>query len=233
MELLDQADLDVKILEVKDLAEHRKGFVVERPQNFSYQPGQYMLIELVEDYGTPFSLASSPTEEVLKFATVIRDGSPLKEEMDAKEPGDHFIVSGPYGEFIYEEKGKKIGLIAGGIGVTPFIGILQYLTDNGLDTRATLLYSCKTPQSTAFKEELAELSARNNNIEVVYTMTEDPSYEGHRGRIDRKFVRTHVPDYEERTWYAAGPPSLVQSINRMLRGQLLLRDIKLEVFSGY
>ena len=129
MELVEQADLDVKILAVKELAEHCKSFVVERPRDFLYHPGQYMLIELVEDYGTPFSLASSPTEDVLKFATVIRKGSPLKEEMDAKKQGDNFIVSGPYGEFIYEEKGKKIGLIAGGIGVTPFIGILQYLTD--------------------------------------------------------------------------------------------------------
>ena len=117
MEIVKQADLDVKILAVKELAEHCKGFVVERPQDFLYHPGQYMLIEIAEDYGTPFSLASSPTEEVLKFATVIRDGSPLKEEMDAKEPGNNFIVSGPYGELIYEKKEKKIGLIAGGIGV--------------------------------------------------------------------------------------------------------------------
>ena len=233
MELVEQADLDVKILAVKELAEHCKGFVVERPRDFLYHPGQYMLIELVEDYGTPFSLASSPTEEVLKFATVIRKDSLLKKEMDAKEPGDNFIVSGPYGEFIYEEKEKKIGLIAGGIGITPFIGILQYITDKGLDTQATLLYSGKTLQSTAFKEELAALCAGNKNIEVVYTMTGDSSYPGHQGRVDPKFIRTQVPDYQERTWYAAGPPALVQSINRILRAQLQLHDIKLEVFSGY
>ena len=233
MELVDQADLDVKILAVKELAEHCKGFVVERPRDFLYHPGQYMLIELVEDYGTPFSLASSPTEEVLKFATVIREGSPLKEEMDAKEPGDNFIVSGPYGEFTYEEKEKKIGLIAGGIGITPFIGILQYITDKGLDTQATLLYSGKTLSSTPFKEELAALCARNENIEVVYTMTGDSSYAGHQGRIDPNFIRTQVADYQERTWYAAGSPALVQSINRILRAQLQLHDIKLEVFSGY
>ena len=171
--------------------------------------------------------------QAITFSTVIRKDSPLKEEMDTKEPGDNFIVSGPYGEFIYEEKEKKIGLIAGGIGVTPFIGILQYLTDKGLDTQATLLYSGKTLPSTAFKEELAALCARNKNIEVVYTMTGDSSYAGHQGRIDPTFIRTQVPDYQERTWYAAGSPTLVQSINRILRSQLLLRDIKLEVFSGY
>ena len=123
----------------------------------------------------------------------------------------------PTGEFIYEEKEKKIGLIAGGIGVTPFIGILQYLTDKGLDTQATLLYSGKTLPSTAFKEELAALCARNKNIEVIYTMIGDSSYAGHQGRIDPTFIRTQVPDYQEHTWYAAGPPTLVQSINRILR----------------
>ena len=165
---MEQADLDVKILEVKELAEHRKGFIVERPPDFDYEPGQYMLIELVEDYGTPFPLASSPTEDVLAFATVIREGSDLKQEMDQKKPGDNFILSGPYGEFVYEEREKKIDLIAGGIGITPFIGILRYLTDKGLDTDATLVYSNKSLRTTAFRDELAALSQENKYIKAHY-----------------------------------------------------------------
>ena len=192
-----------------------------------------MLIELVEDYGTPFSLASSPTEDVLAFATVIREGSDLKLEMDQKKPGDDFILSGPYGEFVYEEREKKIGLIAGGIGITPFIGILRYLTDKGLDTDATLVYSNKSLRTTAFRDELAALSQENKYIKVVYTMTDDPSYEGSRGRIDRKLIREHVPDVKERSWYVAGPHVLVQNMNRMLRNELQVRSTKLEVFTGY
>ena len=229
----DVADLEVEILDVLPLAEDRMGWVVARPDGFEYKPGQYMLIELTEDYGTPFSLASSPTEEVLRFATVIRDGSDLKQEMATKKRGDAFILSGPYGELIYGDNEPKIALVAGGIGVTPFIGILRYLTDRNMDTRATLLYSSKRPASTAFREELSELCAANNRIEVVYAMTDDPAFDGHRGRIDRKLIRNNVPDYEERVWYSAGSPGFVASINRMLRTELQVTDIKLEVFTGY
>ena len=192
-----------------------------------------MLIEIMEDYGTPFSLASAPTEEVLKFATVIRDESELKEEMDARQPGDTFILSGPFGELVYEDEEDKIGLIAGGIGVTPFIGILKYLTDCQLGTEATLLYSSRSLAATAFYHELAELCEANDRLRVAYAMTDDPTYDGDRGRIDRHFVRKHVADYTERAWYVAGPPDFVAAINHMLRTELRLRNIKLEVFTGY
>ena len=157
----------------------------------------------------------------------------IANEQCQKKPGDNFILSGPYGEFVYEEQEKKIGLIAGGIGITPFIGILRYLTDKGLDTDATLVYSNKSLRTTAFRDELAALSQENKNIKVVYTMTDDPSYEGSRGRIDRKLIREHVPDVKERSWYVAGPHVLVQNMNRMLRNELQVRSTKLEVFTGY
>ena len=146
----DLADCEVEILEVLSLANDRKGWVVSRPEGFDYRPGQYMLIEIMEDYGTPFSLASSPTESTLRFATVIRDESELKELMDARRAGDTFILSGPFGDLVYEDEEEKIGLIAGGIGVTPFVGILKYVTGEGLETDAALLYSSRTVAGTAF-----------------------------------------------------------------------------------
>ncbi len=232
MSQTDVADCEVEILEVLELAENRKGWVVSRPQSFDYQPGQYMLIEIMEDYGTPFSLASSPTEPVLKFATVIRQESELKELMDAKQPGEHFILSGPFGDLVYEDE-AKVALVAGGIGVTPFVGILKYLTERQLPTQATLLYSCRSLAAAAFHDQLEELAGENEAIRTVYAVTADPGFAGHQGRIDGDFIRAQVPDYAERTWFVAGSPDFVASINHLLRTELRLRNIKLEVFSGY
>ena len=68
---------------------------------------------------------------------------------------------------------------------------------------------------------------------MAYAMTADPAFAGHRGRIDRHFIRDRVPDFADRVWYVAGPPDFVASVNHLLRTELRLRNIKLEVFTGY
>ena len=121
-------NLNVKIKEIKEVAELTKSFVLEKPENFVYEPGQHVFIELSIDNGKPFSLASSPHEDVLEFATIIRDSSEWKQELNDKQEGDELILSGPYGAFKYEDSEKDISFIAGGIGITPFIGILRKLS---------------------------------------------------------------------------------------------------------
>ena len=135
---------------------------------------------------------------MLKFATVIRQESELKELMDAKQTGDHFILSGPFGDLVYDDK-AKVALVAGGIGVTPFVGILKYLTERQLATQATLLYSYRSLVAAAFHDQLEELAGDNEGIQTAFTVTADPDFAGHRERLYRNFIRGQVPDCAERT----------------------------------
>ena len=77
------------------------------------------------------------------------------------------------------------------------------------------------------------MAEANERISVDYAMTGDPAFDGHCRRIDRHFIRDRVPDYADRVWYVAGPPGFVASVNHLLRTELRLRNIKLEVFTGY
>src|SRR3989344_5536719 len=141
---MTQENLHLKILEVKEIVDFTKSFVLEKPENFDYLPGQHIFVEIAPENGKPFSLVSSPTQDFLEFATIIRKDSPFKQELNSLQLGDELIVSGPYGKkFYYEDEEKDIVFIAGGIGITPFIGILRYLTDKEMNTRVTLLYSTK------------------------------------------------------------------------------------------
>ncbi len=225
-------DIKVKIMEIKEIAESTKSFVIEKPESFDYEPGQHVFIELSPNNGKPFSLVSSPHEGVLEFATIIRDISPWKQELNNKKEGDELILSGPYGAFKYEDSEKDIAFIAGGIGITPFIGILRYLTEKEMSTKVDLLYSNKNRKRTAFRKELDEISEKNKNIHIVYTMTDDLDYEGNKGRIDKAFIEKHVENVKDKVWYIAGPPLMVDSLRLILK-ELGVEKIKLDSFKGY
>ena len=225
-------NLNVKIKKIKEVAELTKSFILEKPENFIYEPGQHVFIELSIDDGKPFSLVSSPHEDVLEFATIIRDSSEWNQELNNKQEGNELILSGPYGAFKYEDSEKDIAFIAGGIGITPFIGILRYLTEKGIDTKIVLLYSNKNRKRTAFRKELDDLSEKNKNINIIYTMTDDPEYEGNKSRIDKSFIKKHVEHITNKVWYIAGPPFMVDSFKLVLK-ELGVEKIKIDSFKGY
>lgn len=226
-------DCRVRIKEIKKVADFTKSFVFEKPNGFEYVAGQHGFVELSSDNGKPFSLVSSPHEKIIEFATIIRDQSKWKQELNNKKVGDELILSGPYGTFKYEISENDIALIAGGIGITPFMGILRYLNFKKLTTKVTLLYSNKSENRTAFKSELDLLGEKNSNLNIIYTMTEQEDFEGEKGRIDEEFVRKHVKNPEKKTWYIAGPPIMVKELNEMLRKEFLVKKIKLDSFGGY
>lgn len=228
-----QENLKLKIIEVKEIADFTKSFVLEKPKNFDYLPGQHIFVEIAPENGKPFSLVSSPTQDFLEFATIIRDDSPFKQELNVLNQGDELIISGPYGKrFYYEDEEKDIVFIAGGIGITPFIGILRYLTEKEMNTRVTLLYSSKTLKNTAFRKELNELAEKNKSLRIVYTMTDDLSYKGNKGRIDKLFIKDHVENVQDKVWYISGVPKMVEVLYNSLK-ELNVKNIKLDSFSGY
>ncbi|MBI2105692.1 FAD-dependent oxidoreductase [Candidatus Woesearchaeota archaeon] len=226
-------NLKCKILEIKKPADFTKSFVLQKPKNFNYEPGQHGYIELSLDNGKPFSFVSSPHENILEFATIIRNQSKWKQELDRKKVGDKLILSGPYGQFKYEDSENDIVFIAGGIGITPFMGILRYIAHKKLSTKVILLYSNKSENRTAFKNELDLISEKNQNIKIIYTMTEQEDFDGEKGRINQDFIREHVKNPEKKIWYVAGPPIMVKEINELLKKEFLIKKIKLDSFGGY
>ena len=225
-------DVRVKILKVKEVADFTKSFVFEKPEGFEYKAGNHGYIEISPDNGKPFSFVSSPSDDFVEFATIIRDQSEWKQELNKKNKGDEIILSGPYGKFGYEDSEKEIGFVAGGIGITPFIGILRYINFNELDTKVTLLYSARNLGAVAFKDELDKLSSDNPNIKIVYTITDDETYSGNKGRIDKEFIEKNSEGIKDKTWYIAGPPKMVVAINKILK-DLNVEKIKLDSFGGY
>jgi ferredoxin-NADP reductase len=149
--------------------------------------------------------------------------------------GDWARIDAPYGKFTFEGEHKKIGLLAGGIGITPFIGMCKYCTDLRLNTRITMLYGNRTEDDIAFREQLETMQQQNKNLKVIFLLNEASSnWKGTTGLITTRMIKKEIPDYKETVFYTCGPPAMVHIMEKLFK-QLGLPEIQLkrEYFTGY
>jgi ferredoxin-NADP reductase len=212
---------------------------VEKPRGFDFLPVQFCGLELDTDEGSTeysMSLASSPTRPYLEFGARVTSGSPWKRAFAALKEGDEVEIDGAYGHFVLEPKHPAV-LVAGGIGITPLKGMLEYATDKALPIPVKLLYSNRTEEEIAYRAELDELAKRNPRAEVIHTVTrpkESPGWKGRTGRIDAAMVREAAAGLDEPVFYLCGLPGMVADLARDLSGAgIAPKRIRFEQFWGY
>jgi ferredoxin-NADP reductase len=211
-------------------------------EEVDFRPGQYFWVTLLDppydDEKGPrrhITVVTSPTERgVLGFATRLRD-SAFKRSLQELPVGTEVDVEQPKGEFVLpEEADREYVFIAGGIGITVFRSMLRYIADERLPYRITLLYSNRDRESTAFFDELRQLESEIPGLRVVFTMTDDSSWDGERRRIDRDFLRDHLDDGAGATYLIAGPPPMVEGVVEELKAFGVPEEqIRPDRFSGY
>ena len=221
------------LMVVFDLLGHEVDFV----------PGQYFWVELPErgyederGLRRHISIVTSPNERgVLGLATRIRDTA-FKQTLAELSVGDEVGVEDPKGDFhLPEDTSKEYVFIAGGIGITVLRCMLKYIAEEGLPYRITLLYSNRDRESTAFYDELLELERQIEGLKIVFTMTDDSTWDGETRRIEADFIRAHenkeLGDY---TYIVSGPPGMVNGVGDMLEGEGVSEEQVIRSrFAGY
>jgi len=153
-----------------------------------------------------YSLCNNPIEDTRYVIGVLklpggRGGS--RAMHDSVRAGDEISVSVPRNNFELVEAARRHVLIAGGIGVTPLMAMVERL--DALDADYTMHYCTRSPEQTAFKDRLEERVQKGH---VVYH---------HDGGDPRKGIRlAEVLDgYEPGTHlYYCGPPGLMDAVGR-------------------
>ncbi len=235
----------VKLKNRFPVAEQTMAFQLEKPAGFTFKPGQWIDITLLNPSETDaegdvrgFSIASAPEEELLMVATRMRDTA-FKREI-AKLPLETEVrITMPGGSLALHNNVERTAVfLAGGIGVTPVRSILVHAAKQQLPHRIVFFFSNSRPETAPFLDELTALQEANSHYTFVPTMTDaagsNSSWSGETGKIDKEMLARHLMDAKSPIYYIIGPPGMVAGMEKMLiEAGFDSDDIRTEGFSGY
>lgn len=201
---------------------------------FAFYPGQYAAIGFKRN-GRPspmrcFSIVSSPhNPEAVQFA--MRVQGHFTAAMSKLQQNDTVFLHGPFGDFVVDDRyDKNIVMLAGGIGVTPFMSMARYAADANSQAPMTLLYSCSYPDDIPFMDELLELEKRNPRFKVVFFITRGSvdklqNIRCLAGRIDENRLQQLTGgNYGRFTYFVCGPKQFTKSLRNTLQANEVTAD---------
>ncbi|SPO29107.1 related to globins and related hemoproteins [Ustilago trichophora] len=158
-----------------------------------YRPGQYIsvLVDVERQPGfrqaRQYSLSAAPNAKYYRISvrkdrglSGMRPGYVSNALHDDIQVGDVVHLSHPAGEMFWdgEEDAKRpVVMISAGVGITPFISILDTMVEQGISQQIVFLHGARTSSSRAFWDHLQAVSSTHPNIRYKSFLTSPTSNE--------------------------------------------------------
>lgn len=190
-------------------------FKLDNNSALDFLPGDHLMMHAEIDGQThkrPYTPSSTPDDSGF-FEVIIKrypDGL-MSGYIHDRKIGDEILLQGPTpGGNFDEGMGERIGMVAGGAGVTPMIAIIRTAIRRGWDVDMTLLFANKTVDDIILRDEFEKLAGDNDNFRVEFMVDMAPEgWQGHVGHIDKNFMAEHLPEPSEDTLiFLCGPPMM-------------------------
>jgi len=131
--------------------------------------------------------------------------------------GSQLQVRSPAGHFHIDRSDAPVVLIAGGIGITPMLSMLNWCLAEQPGREVWLFYGVRHGRELVMKSHLAALDAAHPNFHLRLCFS-DPQPEDeagrdfhHRGRVDVSLLRTQLP-LKPYHFYICGPTPMMASL---------------------
>ncbi|KAF3766494.1 hypothetical protein M406DRAFT_37509 [Cryphonectria parasitica EP155] len=136
--------------------------------------------------------------------------------------GDEVLFRGPKGAMRYR-RGlcKKIGMLAGGTGITPMYQLVRAICEDPRDaTEVSLIYANRTEGDILLREELETFARRYpNNLKIHYLLDSPPeNWTYGTGFVTKELMAERFPSPQEEgsKVLLCGPPGMVNAAKKAL-----------------
>jgi hypothetical protein len=137
---------------------------------------------------------------------------------DRVKVGDVLQVSAPAGHFCIDpDPAVPAVLVAGGIGITPMMSMLEWCLDQQPGRSVHLYYGLRHGGEHAFKARLEQLAHTNPGfkLHVVYSRPSAEDVQGrdfqHTGHVDVGLLQQTLP-HGRHQFYICGPAAMMESL---------------------
>ncbi|MDF1841740.1 MAG: FAD-binding oxidoreductase [Rubripirellula sp.] len=207
---------------------------------FVHRPGQYMTLTLEIEGQTvkrSYTIASSPSQRGYVELTIKRDeqGTASRFLHDSINAGDRIRIAAPAGQFYFDgTEYDEVVLIAGGVGITPLMSILRYLTDHGWTGKIHFANAIRSQRDMIFDDELSDLVQRFEQLRVKTFFSrglpEDERisngaqpridvgnrWQSASGYMEAESLRDFIPNIQDLPVFLCGPDALMESMRQNL-----------------
>jgi NAD(P)H-flavin reductase len=190
----------------------------QRQRQFTFTPGQFMLLSVFGHGEAPFGICSSPNNKD-SFELCIRSVGKLTNVLQNLRQGSVVGLRGPFGHGwpMEKVKGKNIVIIGGGIGLVPLRPAILEIMENRDDYgKLQIMYGARCPEELLFKDELYIWDNRRD-IEYVATVDRDDEHcwAGNIGVVTVLFDRITISPKDTYA-FVCGPPIMYKFVMREL-----------------
>uniref|UniRef100_UPI00358F2B7E NADH-cytochrome b5 reductase 3-like n=1 Tax=Myxine glutinosa TaxID=7769 RepID=UPI00358F2B7E len=159
-------------------------------------------------------------------------GGKMSQYLDNLRNGDTIDFKGPGGRLLYQGKGRisissdktsapktvkvsRLGLIAGGTGITPMLQLIKRITmDHDDHTSCHLIFANETEKDIVLHGELEDLQSRfPTKLKIWYTLSNPPKgWEYSKGHVAEDMIRNQLPAPSDDTMVLmCGPPAMIEN----------------------
>ncbi|WP_413089214.1 NO-inducible flavohemoprotein [Terribacillus sp. 179-K 1B1 HS] len=178
-----------------------------------FKPGQYISVRVSipgEKYMMirQYSLSKTPSPDMFRISVKKEndndpDGKVSVYLHEQVKEGDKLEVSAPAGDFTLEgNPHNAITFIAGGVGITPIMSMLETLAEKDPNREVVFLQAARTPAYAAFTEQIQSFQERMPNL------TYQTYYDGNR--IDETVLKENVNSNSD--VYVCGPAGFMEFV---------------------
>lgn len=200
-----------------------------------YKPGQFLTFRFdvpkADGSGTVaitrcYSLSDAPQFDHYRVS-IKRVASPPESDYppgrssnffhDHIQVGTTLQIRAPSGHFYLEPGSSPIVLIAGGIGITPMLSMLNWCQSHQPEREVWFFYGVRNSRDAAFASHLSAIAAANPNVHLRLCFS-DPLPEDqlgkdfhHHGRVDVNLFRIELP-LKPYHYYICGPTPMMEAL---------------------
>ena len=231
------------IKEVVRVAKDTVNLVFEKPEQFHYEPGQFItIIQKVsgKKIRRAYSLCTTPYEDKDPAVTVkkVKNGAMSNYLNDQVKAGDKIEIMEPMGMFTTQynrSKTRNAVFFGGGSGITPLISIMRTILLKEPKSTITLVYGNRSEEYIIFKELIQNLEAKHTDrFRVIHILEKGEAH--FNGLLTKTLVKQichEISVTDQTEFYVCGPqPMMGVAIDGLKDAGYPEHSIRMESFEA-
>lgn len=190
----------------------------------NFLPGQYARLQIPhsEDWRS-YSFANRPNQaNQLQFLIrLLPDGVMSNYLRNRCQIGDTIVLEAPLGSFYLREVERPLVFVAGGTGLSAFLGMLENILEKPNTPTVTLYYGVNTVGDLCEQQRLNDYQQQFSHFNYIPVVSKaDETWAGKTGFINEHL---NVAELAENAFdmYLCGPPPMIEAVKSWLDGHAL------------